>query len=145
MSTTRATAAGDILYRKEQCPGVDPPHPDPFPVINTLLSIPFSLLHNLPRLSGLVNSSDYRSDLLTMSVEIATLWAWDPDALPPIRQLLQLISAIKCHGQFMMIPDEIQRSQTCARVASLQSHSVLAPLQTLHSIVVYRKLILEHM
>ncbi len=48
-----------------------------------MLSIPFSILHNLPRLSGLVNSSDYRSDLVTMSIEITTLWAWDPDAPPP--------------------------------------------------------------
>jgi hypothetical protein len=45
-----------------------------------MLSIPFSLLHNLPRLSGLVNSSDYQSHLIAMSTEITTLWAWDPDA-----------------------------------------------------------------
>jgi len=69
------------MFRKEQCPGIDPTHTHPFPVIETLLSIPFSLLHNLPRLSALVTSSRFRRDLVTMAVEIVSLWAWDPEPL----------------------------------------------------------------
>jgi hypothetical protein len=66
-------------FRKGQCPGIDPPHPNPFPVIDTLLSIPFSLLFNLPRLQGLISGSTFRLDLIKMATEVATLWAWDPD------------------------------------------------------------------
>lgn len=67
------------LFHKEQCPGIDPPHSDPFPVIDTLLSIPFSLLFNLPRLQGLTSGSTFRLDLIKMAMEVTTLWAWDPD------------------------------------------------------------------
>ncbi len=68
-----------ILFRKNQCPGIDPPHPDPFPVIDTLLSIPFSLMFNLPRLVGLTDGSTFRLDLIKMAAEVASLWAWDPN------------------------------------------------------------------
>lgn len=68
-----------IMFRKEQCPGIDPPHPDPFPIIDTLLSIPFSLMYNLPRLQGLISGSALRLDLIKMAAEVSTLWAWDPD------------------------------------------------------------------
>jgi len=58
------------MFRKEQCPGIDPPHPDPFPVIDTLLSIPFSLMFNLPRLQGLISGSTLRLDLIKMATEV---------------------------------------------------------------------------
>ena len=67
----------DVVFRKDQCPGIDPPHANSFPVILTLLSIPFSVLFNLPRLSGLT-SNHFRRDLANMALEIVSLWAWDP-------------------------------------------------------------------
>ena len=42
------------------------------------VSTPFSVLYNLPRLSGLVTSSPFRCDLANMALEIESLWAWDP-------------------------------------------------------------------
>jgi hypothetical protein len=47
--------------------------------VNTLLSIPFSILFNVPRLAGLITSTNFRLDLLGMAVEIQSLWAWDPE------------------------------------------------------------------
>jgi hypothetical protein len=48
-----------------------------FPTIDTLLSIPFSLLHTLPRLAGAVPISHYQQ-LVAMGAEISRLWWWDP-------------------------------------------------------------------
>jgi len=77
--TLRSTpdSTDSTMFRKEQCPGIDPPHPDPFPVFNTLLSMPFSLLHNLPRLSSIITGSPFQRNLITMAVEIMRLWGWD--------------------------------------------------------------------
>ena len=75
----RSAPTGPILFNKEQCPGVDPPHNNLFPIINTLFSIPFSLLHDFPRLAGLITGSRYQLDLLCMAVEVVRLWAWDPE------------------------------------------------------------------
>ena len=52
--------------------------------MNTLLSIPFSILFNIPRLAGLLTSNTFRLDLLGMALEIKPLWAWDPDISPSI-------------------------------------------------------------
>ncbi|KAF9073320.1 hypothetical protein BDP27DRAFT_1445210 [Rhodocollybia butyracea] len=41
-------------YLPEDCPGVDT-SPTPFPIVPALLSIPFSVLHNIPRLGPMVN------------------------------------------------------------------------------------------
>ena len=61
------------------CPGIDNPNClTPFPVIDTLLSIPFSLLHNLPRLCGIFPSTQYQQQLITLGTEIIRLWSWDP-------------------------------------------------------------------
>ncbi|KAM6499398.1 hypothetical protein JOM56_004906 [Amanita muscaria] len=67
------------VYEHQDCPGIDDPTSrNPFPVIDTLLSIPFSLLHNLPRLAAIVPISVYQQQLITMGSEIAHLWWWDP-------------------------------------------------------------------
>ncbi|KIL64794.1 hypothetical protein M378DRAFT_162958, partial [Amanita muscaria Koide BX008] len=67
------------VYRHQDCPGIDDPTSrNPFPIINTLLSIPFSLLHNIPRLAAIVPISVYQQQLITMGSEIVRLWWWDP-------------------------------------------------------------------
>lgn len=77
------------LYDARDCPGVHPPSNNAFPAIRTLLSIPFSLLHALPRLSAIVPRSQYQHELIAMGEEIVFLWSWDPSpgevALLPIR------------------------------------------------------------
>jgi len=66
-------------YNASDCPGIDDPtSARPFPVISTLLSIPFSLLHTTPRLAALLPLSTYQTELLAMAVEIIRLWWWDP-------------------------------------------------------------------
>jgi hypothetical protein len=69
-------------YNASDCPGIDPPSDSPLPIIRTLLSIPFTLLHNVPRLSGMVPRSQYQRDLLRMAEEIIYLWSWDPNPSP---------------------------------------------------------------
>ncbi|KAF8334439.1 hypothetical protein F5887DRAFT_1273589 [Amanita rubescens] len=67
------------VYEHHDCPGIDDPTSQrPFPIIDTLLSIPFSLLHNLPRLVAIVPISVYQQQLITMGSEIVRLWWWDP-------------------------------------------------------------------
>jgi hypothetical protein len=41
-------------------------------------SIPFSLLHTVPRLSAMFPRSPYQHELITMGEEILFLWSWDP-------------------------------------------------------------------
>ena len=69
---------GGRTYYASDCPGVHPPSNNAFPTIRTLLSIPFSLLHTLPRLSAIVPQSQYQHELITMGEEILLLWSWDP-------------------------------------------------------------------
>jgi hypothetical protein len=100
----------DVVFRKDQCPGIDPPHANPFPVILTLLSIPFSVLYNLPRLSGLVTSSPFRCDLANMALEIVSLWAWDP-APVPVKTSRSIKRSRRQNQSF--IPREMRHLQTC--------------------------------
>jgi hypothetical protein len=65
-------------YDDMDCPGIDTGSRQPFPVITTLLSIPFSLLHTLPRLSGFTKISPYQNNLIIMATKISELWFWDP-------------------------------------------------------------------
>ena len=64
----------EILYRATDCPGVYPNSVDPFREINTLLSIPFLILHNSPHLMSIVPHSKYQADLIAMSTQIILLW-----------------------------------------------------------------------
>jgi hypothetical protein len=67
------------IYSHVDCPGFDNPTSlKHFPVINTLLSIPFSLLHNLPRMAGIAPISAHQRQLVAMGAEIVALWWWDP-------------------------------------------------------------------
>lgn len=67
------------FYYSIDCPGVDNPDSrTPLPVIDTLLSIPFSLLHNLPRLCAMVPITRYQRQLITLGTQIIHLWYWDP-------------------------------------------------------------------
>ena len=59
-------------------PPDDPTSSRPFPVIPTLLSIPFSLLHTTSRLAAVLPLSIYQTELLAMAIEIIRLWWWDP-------------------------------------------------------------------
>ncbi|KAJ6600800.1 hypothetical protein B0H10DRAFT_1824465, partial [Mycena sp. CBHHK59/15] len=71
---------GQIIYQCTACPGV-PPAPGPngqFPILDTLLSIPFSLLSNLPRLSAIAPYSEYQHHLIAMGSKIIQLWSRDP-------------------------------------------------------------------
>jgi len=67
------------IYKTSDCPGIDDPtSAQCFPVIPTLLSIPFSLLNTTPRLAALLPLSTYQTELLAMAFEIIRLWWWDP-------------------------------------------------------------------
>jgi hypothetical protein len=67
------------IYYNKDCPGIDnPASQNNFPILDTLLSIPFSLLLNLPQLSAIIPYSDYQYQLIMMSSEIRLLWWWDP-------------------------------------------------------------------
>ncbi|KIL64492.1 hypothetical protein M378DRAFT_163271 [Amanita muscaria Koide BX008] len=67
-----------VCYSAKDCPGIDDPNSQKtFPIIDTLLSIPFSLLHTLPRLSGIVPISTYQQQLLMMGLAVINLWWWD--------------------------------------------------------------------
>ena len=70
---------GRPVFDHWDCPGIDNPTSlNPFPIIDTLLSIPFSLLHTLPRLAAIAPLSVYQRQLVTMGLEIVSLWWWDP-------------------------------------------------------------------
>ena len=75
----RLENGGATSFYPQDCPGIDNPYSqNHFPIIDTLLSIPFSLIHNLPRLGGIVPLSLYQQQLITMGHEIIRLWWWDP-------------------------------------------------------------------
>lgn len=72
------------FYKISQCPGI--PSDDPFPIIRTLLSLPFSLLHTTPRLASMLPRTEYQHNVLTMGLAIIRLWFWDPPGpanIPP--------------------------------------------------------------
>jgi len=67
------------MYVHQDCPGIDDSaSQNPFPIIDALLSIPFSLLHTLPRLSAIAPLSLYQQQLVTVGQEIVSWWWWDP-------------------------------------------------------------------
>ncbi len=66
------------MYTSADCGIYNPTSRQNFPVIDTLLSIPFSLLYTLPRLASMLPISLYRQKLLTFGSEIIRLWWWDP-------------------------------------------------------------------
>ena len=66
-------------YFNEDCPSIVNPGSDAnFPIINTLLSISFSLLHNLPQMCRVAPASIYQQQLIAMGFEIIRMWLWDP-------------------------------------------------------------------
>ncbi|KAJ7204591.1 hypothetical protein C8J57DRAFT_1485394 [Mycena rebaudengoi] len=64
-------------YDVATMPG-EPGAADRYPVIRTLLSIPFSVLHNTPRLQSLFPRTPYQRVLLALANELISLWSWDP-------------------------------------------------------------------
>jgi hypothetical protein len=79
-----------IFYYAKDCPGIyNPASQNHFPIIDTLLSIPFSLLHNLPRLSVISPFDIHQQQLIAMSSEILCLWWWDPSP-EMIKQSLEI-------------------------------------------------------
>lgn len=71
-------------YSSQDCPGVDVNSQRPFPIIKTLLSIPFSILHNLPRLGGMAPHSEHQYALFMMAAKIVQMWWWDPPNITPL-------------------------------------------------------------
>jgi hypothetical protein len=67
----------DHTYQYTACPGIDNPAGQ-FPIIDTLLSVPFSLLHCLPRLASLLSPTAHQQQLIVMGYEIMKLWWWEP-------------------------------------------------------------------
>ncbi|KAJ6498300.1 hypothetical protein DFH09DRAFT_1204064 [Mycena vulgaris] len=65
------------FWSTAEMPGV--PGARRFPVVDTLLSIPFSILHNAPRLAALHPMTEYQVKLLAIATEIMFLWDWDPE------------------------------------------------------------------
>jgi hypothetical protein len=86
-------------YTPKDCPGFEPDSMNRYPPINTLLSIPFSLLSNLPRLISISkeSSSKCQRDLVKMGQEIISLWYWDPPDNKPahIRDLTDTFEAMR--------------------------------------------------
>ncbi|KAJ7130260.1 hypothetical protein C8R44DRAFT_978392 [Mycena epipterygia] len=70
------------IYPPDQCPGYGAD--DQFPIINTLLSIPFAILHQTPRLSALMPIDQYQAQMVNMATEIMFLYGWDPVVAAPI-------------------------------------------------------------
>jgi len=78
------------VYEHKNCPGISNLASEQnFPIINTLLSIPHSLLHTLPRLAGIVPLSMFQEQLIIMGTEISRLWWWDPS--PEMKNKLEEI------------------------------------------------------
>ncbi|KAJ7709650.1 hypothetical protein B0H17DRAFT_232018 [Mycena rosella] len=67
------------MYQAASMPG-DPDATDRFPIIKTLLSIPFSVLHNTSRLQSLFPKTLYQHALIEIANELIYLWSWDPDS-----------------------------------------------------------------
>ncbi|KAH9992222.1 hypothetical protein BJV74DRAFT_771744 [Russula compacta] len=89
------------VYYARDCPGVHPPSNNALPAIRTLLSIPFSLLHTLPRLSAIVPRSQYQHELMAMGEEILFLWSWDPS---PVQVGLLTICAARNDSRTVRMP-----------------------------------------
>jgi len=67
------------LYYSWDCPGSDnPASQNNFPIVKTILSVPFSLIHNLPRLCAIMTYTPFQQQLIVKSLEIMYLWWWDP-------------------------------------------------------------------
>ncbi|KAJ7621650.1 hypothetical protein DFH06DRAFT_1105702 [Mycena polygramma] len=71
-----------VYYHPSQCPGVGVSD-TPFPVIETLLSLPFALLHQYPRLNAITPASHYQQQVLDLALAIITLWDFDPGTPSP--------------------------------------------------------------
>ncbi|KAJ7125099.1 hypothetical protein C8R44DRAFT_782319 [Mycena epipterygia] len=64
------------VFDSSHCPGTGTGQR--FPIVNTLLSIPFALLHQTPRLQGLAPIDAYQSQLVAMAIDIIHLYSWKP-------------------------------------------------------------------
>jgi len=73
-----------VQYSSQDCPGIDVNSQRPFPIIKTLLSIPFSILFNLPRLGAMTPHSEHQYALFMMAAKIVQMWWWDPPNIAPL-------------------------------------------------------------
>ncbi|KAJ3850426.1 hypothetical protein EV368DRAFT_45306 [Lentinula lateritia] len=79
VAITRYIDDEPVQYFSRSCPGIDTCAPrEQFLVIQTLLSIPFSVLHTVPRLAAFTGRSSYQRKVLEMGQHIMDLWDWDP-------------------------------------------------------------------
>ncbi|KAJ7213593.1 hypothetical protein GGX14DRAFT_445505 [Mycena pura] len=70
---------GWVNYSPMQCPGIRVPGvTTPFPVIPTLLSVPFAVLHQVPRLASMSPLTAYQHNVLSVGLDVIRLWSWDP-------------------------------------------------------------------
>ncbi|KAJ7127534.1 hypothetical protein C8R43DRAFT_1240296 [Mycena crocata] len=83
LSSFQSATQPPIFYPPIQCPGVGVPGVDTiFPVVPTLLSLAFALLHQCPRLAAFSPTTSYQRDVLALGLEIIALWHFDPLILP---------------------------------------------------------------
>ena len=116
-------------YYSRDCPGVHPPSNNPFPTIRTLLSIPFSLLHTVPRLSAIVPRSQYQHELIAMGEEIIFLWSWDPSLVEVEQSTIR--AARHSHGARTPQPIPIRDRQNITFDA-MPSHVTFGPATGVH-------------
>jgi len=95
------------MYEGRDCPGIDDAaSQDNFPIIKTLLSIPFSLIHNLGRLCAITPYTPHQRQLIVMSLEIMSLWWWDP-SLDEIRDLQKDVATNRRNGAREPLPHPV--------------------------------------
>ncbi|KAI0288056.1 hypothetical protein BC826DRAFT_971785 [Russula brevipes] len=118
------------IYYARDCPGVYPPSDNAFPTVRTLLSIPFSLLHTVPRLSAIVPRSQYQHELIAMGEEILFLWSWDPS---PVEVELLSIRAAQNNSRTVRTPQPIPiRDRQNVTFDAMRSHVSFGPATGAH-------------
>jgi hypothetical protein len=117
-------------YSARDCPGVHPPSNNAFPTIRTLLSIPFSLLHTVPRLSAIVPRGRYQHELIAMGEEILFLWSWDPS---PVELELLTIRAARNNSRTSRTPQPIPiRDRQNVTFDAMRPHVTFGPATGVH-------------
>ena len=118
------------MYYARDCPGVYPPSDNTFPTIRTLLSIPFSLLHTVPRLSAIVPRSQHQHELITMAEEILFLWSWVPS---PVEVELLTIRAAQNNSLTVRTPRPIPiRDRQNVTFDAMRPHITFGPATSVH-------------
>ncbi|KAJ7292860.1 hypothetical protein C8J57DRAFT_1267330, partial [Mycena rebaudengoi] len=101
-----------VHYSPIQCPGIRVPGGlQPFPVIHTLLSVPFVVLHQAPRL---ISMSPLTPDQSKVLLVIMQLWSWDPDVVAGP----QGVAVAASNNIFQDVPSIASRTATLETISS---------------------------